>query len=233
KQVVLSTAVVSVLAGLSGSPGSADGAGGASRFFSPYGIALDGANLYVTDTYNHTIRQIAIAGAVVSTFAGTAGVFGSIDNIGAAARFKFPYGIASNGTSLYVTDYGNQTIRQVIVATAGVTTVAGQLGSPGSADGTGVAASFNCPAGLATDGTNLYIADAYNCTARQMVLSSTAVTTIAGQPGTPGSVDGGLYNSTGVYPIPPALMSYPGGVATISSVLYVADSGNNAIRAVQ
>ena len=66
-----------------------------------------------------------------------------------------------------------------------------------------------------------------------MVLSSTAVTTTRGKPGTPGSVDGGLYSSTGVYPIPPALMNYPGGVATISGVLYVADSGNNAIRAVQ
>jgi hypothetical protein len=233
KQVVLSTGVVSVLAGLSGNPGSANGAGAGARFFYPYGIVASGANLYVTDTFNHTIRQIVIAGAVVSTFAGTAGAPGSTDNIGPAARFDFPLGITASATSLYVTDYGNQTIRQVVLATASVTTPAGQVGVAGSTDGTGTAASFHSPSALATDGTNLYIADSYNCTTRQMVLASAVVTTIAGLPGVPGSVDGGKYSWSGVYPIPPALMSYPGGVATVSGTLYVADSGNNTIRAIQ
>jgi hypothetical protein len=233
KQVVLTTGIVSVLAGLSGALGGANGAGGAARFFSPYGITASGANLYVTDTYNHTIRQIVIAGAVVSTFAGTAGASGSANGVGAAARFFFPCGITTDGTNLYVSDYGNETIRQVVIATANVTTPAGQVGVIGSADGTGAAATFNCPSGLATDGTNLYITDSCNCTTRLMVLSGAAVTTIAGQPGTPGTTDGGLYSSSGLYPIPPALMNFPAGVAIISGVLYVADGGNNAIRAIQ
>jgi hypothetical protein len=233
KQVALATGIVTVLAGTSGALGSANGVGAAARFFFPYDVVVVGGDLYVTDTFNHTIRRIVIASATVSTFAGGAGAPGSTDGIGAAARFKFPGGIASDGTNLYVSDYSNQTIRQVTIPGANATTLAGRLGITGSADGTGIAASFNCPAGLATDGTNLYIADSYNCTTRQLVLATTAVTTIAGLPGTPGSVDGGKYAWNGVYPIPPALMSYPGGVALISGVLYVADSGNNTIRAIQ
>jgi hypothetical protein len=228
-----STGVVTVFAGLSGTPGSANGAGGAARFFCPYGIVAAGTNLYVTDSYNHTVRQVTIAGAVVSTWAGTAGSSGSVNGIGAAARFRFPCGIATDGTNLFITDYGNQTIRKAVIATANVTTPAGQVGVAGSADGTGAGAAFSSPSGLATDGTSLFIADSYNCTTRQMVISSAVVTTVAGLPGVPGSADGGKYAWDGVYPIPPALMSYPAGVATMGGVLYVADSGNNIIRAIQ
>jgi hypothetical protein len=235
RQVALATGVETPLplAGLSGNLGSANGAGPAARFFSPYGIVATGGNLYLTDTYNHTIRQIVIATAAVSTFAGTAGASGSANGVGAAARFFFPCGIPTDGTSLYVTDYGNSTIRKVDIATASVTTIAGQLGVTGSVDGTGLAAAFNGPMGLATDGTNLYIADTYNCTTRQMVLATAAVTTVAGLPGIPGSVDGGLYSSTGVYPIPPALTNHPAGIALIGGSQYLADGGNNAIREIQ
>jgi hypothetical protein len=233
RQVPLSTGVPVVFAGTSGVPGSANGVGVGASFFAPYGVVYSAGNLYVADTYNNTIRMIVIASATVSAFAGTAGVFGSVNGIGAAARFFFPCGITTDGTNLYVTDYGNSTIRQVTIAGASVTTPAGQVGVTGSADGTGNAATFNSPAGIATDGTNLYIADTYNCTTRQMALSSAAVTTVAGQPGTPGSSDGGLYSSTGVYPTPPALMNHPAGIAVIAGVMYLADSGNNAIRAVQ
>jgi hypothetical protein len=233
RQVDLATGTVTVFAGASGSPGSANGAGGAARFFSPYGIVASGADLYVTDTLNHTLRRIVIAGAVVSTWAGVAGSFGSTNGIGALARFNSPCGITTDGTNLYVSDYLNHTIRQAVIATANVVTPAGQVGVSGSADGTGAAAAFNGPAGLATDGTNLYVADSYNCAIRKVTLGGAVVSTLAGMPGTPGSADGGLYTWDGVYPIPPALMSYPSGVALISGVLYVADSGNNLIRAIQ
>jgi len=70
---------VSTLAGTQDVVGSADGTGAAASFNNPSGIATDSAgNVYVTDTYNHTIRKITPSG-VVSTLAGSQGVIGSTD----------------------------------------------------------------------------------------------------------------------------------------------------------
>ena len=78
--------VVTTLAGLAASHGSADGAGADARFFGPFGIAVDGAgNIYVADTGNNTIRKIT-PGGVVSTFAGAAGQPGAADGTGASKR---------------------------------------------------------------------------------------------------------------------------------------------------
>jgi sugar lactone lactonase YvrE len=65
---------VTTVAGSPGMIGTADGAGTAARFYGPRGVALDkSGNLYVTDTYNYTVRKISLAGAIVSTVAGVAG----------------------------------------------------------------------------------------------------------------------------------------------------------------
>src|SRR5438552_3655106 len=81
-------------AGMPGGPGNVDGTGSAARFRSPTGVAVDSAgNLYVADTYNHTIRKITPTGAV-TTLAGSAGQYGSVDGVGSAARFKSPQCVA-------------------------------------------------------------------------------------------------------------------------------------------
>ena len=233
QKIVISTGVVSLLTGVVGVQGSTDNPPGPAQFNYPYGIATDGTNLYVADTYNETIRKVVIASGVVTTLAGATGLIGSVNGVGAAARFFFPYGIATDGTNLSISDFGNSTIRQLVLGTNAVTTIAGQVGVTGSADGTGAAAAFNEPTGVATDGTTLAIADTYNHTIRQMVLGTGAVTTVAGEPGVAGSVDGGKFSSTGLYPIPPARLSCPVGIAVASGVIYVADSGNNVIREIQ
>lgn len=221
RRIVIGTAVVSTLAGTPGTIGSANGTGDAAQFDYPGGITTDGTNLYVADTNNHTIRQIVIATGVVTTLAGTAGSLGSTDETGAAARFNFPKGITTDGTSLYVADTSNHTIRRIVIATRVVTTVAGSAGITGSTNGAGLDARFNAPAGITTDGANLYVADTANQTIRRIVIATGDVTTLAGTAGAVGSTNG-----TGSA----ARFSYPEGLTTDGTNLYVADTVNDTIR---
>jgi hypothetical protein len=156
RKIVISTGVVTTLAG-TGSSGSANGTGTSASFNNPYGITTDGTNLYVSDTYNHLIRKIVISTGVVTTLAGT-GSSGSANGTGTSASFYKPYRITTDGTNLYVGDTFNHLIRQIVISTGVVTTLAG-TGSSGTANGTGTSASFNNPIGITTDGINLYVVD--------------------------------------------------------------------------
>src|SRR5260221_591101 len=147
--------------------GSADGTGAAASFNFPSSVATDSAsNVYVADG-NHSIRKVTPAG-VVSTLAGTSGVSGSTDAAGAAASFNSPAGVATDSTgNVYVADSGNSTIRKITPAGV-VSTLAGSAALFGSADGTGAAASFNFPFGIAADSAgNVYVADLDNSTIRK------------------------------------------------------------------
>ncbi|MFO0578451.1 MAG: hypothetical protein U1A78_30980 [Polyangia bacterium] len=129
---------------------------------------------------------------VLSLVAGALGGAGSADDTGAAARFYYPSGVAVDGAgSLYVADNYNHTIRKVVLSTGAVTTLAGSAGQAGSDDGTGAAARFYYPSGVAADGAgSLYVADSGNDTIRKVVLSTGAVTTLAGSAVQRGSADG-------------------------------------------
>ena len=193
RKIVIATGAVTTIAGVASLgmvSSSVDGTGADARFFSPHGVASDGAgHLYVADTENHNVRQVVIASAAVTTIAG-AGRPTLADGTGAAARFNNSAGIASDGAgNLYVADTANSAIRKVVIATGAVTTIAG-AGWSGSADGTGAAARFNNPEGVASDRAgNLYVADTGNNTIRQVALSTGAVTTLAGAAGQFGSAD--------------------------------------------
>jgi len=218
RKIVISTGVVTTVAG-TGSSGSADNTTGTSASFDkPYGVTTDGTNLYVADRNNHLIRKIVISTGVVTTVAGT-GSSGSANGTGTSASFYFPYGITTDGTNLYVADRYNYLIRKIVISTGVVTTVAG-TGSSGSANGTGTSASFDKPYGVTTDGTNLYVADYYNHLIRKIVISTGVVTTVAGT-GSSGSVNG-----TGTS----ASFDKPSGITTDGTNLYVVDSNNHLIR---
>ena len=216
--------VVSTFAGLAGRTGSANGTGSAARFNGPVAVAIDNlGNIFVADTNNSTIRKITPA-RVVSTFAGLAGNDGSADGTGSIARFSFPSALAVDGANnIYVADTGNSTIRKITPARV-VSTFAGLAGSIGTADGTGSAARFNFPGGVAVDrfGTgNIYVGDTSNFTIRQ-ITPARVVTTLAGLP----LVRGGA-NGTGSA----ARFFLPVGMAVDSAGnIYVADQDAPTIR---
>jgi sugar lactone lactonase YvrE len=151
--------------------GSADGFGNDARFANPAGLVFDQAgNLYVADVNNHAIRKISPAGEV-TTLAGSPQAYGGLDGLGRAATFHFPYGLAiDHQGNIFVADKGSHTIRK-ITPDGMVGTIGGLSGTAGFADGTGSAARFNGPAGIAVDRFgNIYVAESENNTIRKGVV---------------------------------------------------------------
>lgn len=211
---VLPSGEVTVFAGASGFPGSADGEPGVARFSSPRGVAVDAAGtLYVADTSSHTIRKVTPAGAV-STLAGLAGSSGTANGNGSAARFRSPEGVAVDGSgNVYVADTGNHAIRK-ITPSGDVTTLAGTPGSPGSADGDAAQAQFRAPTALVADGTgNVLVADTGNRTVR-LVSTSEAVSTLAGVALQAGNADGA--GSDARFTRPSGIALEPAGTFVVS-----------------
>jgi hypothetical protein len=251
RKIVISTGVVTTLAG-SGATGSTDGTGTAASFNGPFGLATDGVNLYVADSSNSEIRKIVISTGVVTTLAGSSSNMANGDGTGATAGFGIPTGLALFGNDLYVVDNYNGNIRKIVTTTGVVTTpaitgvtftniaavttdgtnlfipeshdqkvykiviatgVASVLagsGATGSHDATGTSATFSGLFGVTTDGTSLYVID--GSLVRQIGISSRAVTTLV---------------------VSAAGLSSPTFLATNGKSLFVADSGNNAIKMIQ
>jgi hypothetical protein len=180
---LLGGANVTTLAGSPKSIGTSNGTGAAARFNHPVSPALDAlGNLYLADQFSHTIRKIA-PGGVVTTLAGSGGSAGYLDATGPMARFNQPTGVATDAAgNVYVVDYANHVIRK-ITPTGDVTTLAGSAGHPGSADGTGAAARFRNPQGMAADAAgNLYVTDTGNSIVRKITPGG-VVTTVVGVAG--------------------------------------------------
>jgi len=121
RKIVIATGVVTTIAGSAGSAGSGDGVGSAARFNQPFGIALAGGDLWITDRGNQTIRRLTVATGSVTTVAGTAGMSGTGDGTGAAARFSNLRGITVEGSTMWIADADRA--RRLDMPTSAVTTV--------------------------------------------------------------------------------------------------------------
>ena len=162
------TASVTTLAGVALTSGRTDGLGTAATFYFPEGVGMDaaGTNALVVDRFNHAVRRVNVATGSVSTVAGRPGVSGFSDGVGTVALFSYPFvpGVNAAGTVALVADQTNQLVRRIDLTTGAVTSIAGQPGVNGFADGVGPQATMSGPEGLALDpnGTLALVTDANN-----------------------------------------------------------------------
>lgn len=205
---VTADGTVTTIAG--GSPaGSKDGAATDARFSLPNGLAFDRAGaLFIADAANDTIRKLA--GGQVTTVAGSVATAGSAD--GLAGQLNNPSGLAIDPAGdVLIADHNNGTIRKW--TPAGVTTIAGTAGILGGADGTGAAARFAAPLGLAVDAAgDVFVTDLVGATVRKITPAG-VVTTVAGTAGKSGIV-------LGAHPG----LGAPVGVAIVGDSLVVTDT---------
>lgn len=160
---------------------SVDGTATSATFRSPQGIAIDSSdNLYVADSGNFTIRKITPAGVVTTIAGDVTGTYSStaVDGAAMTAKFVSPHDIAVDSASnVYVVD--SYMVRK-ISSTGMVSTLAGVTFGGFGLDGTGAAARFGSPIGIAVNASgDLYVADNLSGAIRK-VTQSGVVTTFAG-----------------------------------------------------
>ncbi len=207
-----------------GTDGTADGPYATARFSGPKGLALMGTTLYVADTQNHLLRAVDLTAKTVSTVAGT-GVRGKIlagSGKALETALASPWDLLPVNGTLYIANAGTHQIASYDPTAMTISAFAG-TGGEGLLDGAAADADFAQPSGLATDGTSLYVADAESSSIRQVDLATGNVTTLVGQ---------GLFKwGTTDGPAATALLQHDQGLAIDGSTLYIADTYNSRIRA--
>lgn len=222
---------VGTLAGAGPGPantGNNNATGSAATFDAPAGVAVDSSgNVYVAEYGNNDIRKITPSG-VVTLFAGSSvggsASHGTANGTGSAASFWNPTGIAIDSAgNLYVADESNNEIRMITPAGVVSLFAGSPTGATGSANGTGSAATFNAPNGIAIDAAgNLWVTDSINNVIRKITTPGAVVTTPYG------SGTAGRNNAVGTA----ATFNDPTAIAVdpVSGNLFVADRMNNEIR---
>jgi len=193
---------------------------------SPQGVALDAANLYISDTHNHRIRRLNLTTGIIITIAGTTAGFSGDNGPANAAQLNLPTALAvDTDHSLYIADTQNSRIRKVNLTTNQITTIAGNGTQGFSGDsGPAIAATIDSPAGLALDSAgDLFISDTHNQRIRKITAATGIITTVAGT-GAPG-FSGDSQSATA------ATLALPHGLSIDNAGnIFVADTENHRIR---
>ncbi len=232
--VRMDTGIITTVAGNPGLGPGNTGAGGPATLATlnrPIALALDrDGNLYVVDVGDNRVRKISAGTGMISTVAGN-GVAGySGDNVAAAtSELNHPSGIAVDlAGNLYISDAGNNLIREVSHTSGIITTIAGLVGASAGYNGDNIAATqatLDSPAGIAVDFFGrVYFADRDNNRIRRIGKDG-MISTLAGN-GAPGLVGDGKLATVAQLHSPVGLtLDHEGN-------LYVADSGNNEVRVI-
>jgi len=213
-----------------GQIGLIDGSFDQARFHQPQGLALsaDGKTLWVADTENHALRAVNLEKKTVMRIAGTGkqSYSRNANGPGRTTLLSSPWDLALVGDRLYIAIAGMHQIWLYDLASKKVVDYAG-TGHEAGIDGPRAKAAFAQPSGLATDGKRLYVADAEISSIRTIDLASKdgAVTTLAGSAGL---FDFGNQDGPGRQ----ARFQHPLGVALHGRTLFVADTFNHLIRAI-
>jgi sugar lactone lactonase YvrE len=175
------------------------------EFGEPFGIALKGEEIYVSDGENGKIFRVYKDGRVE--------VF--TDRLDTPSQIAFD----KNG-DLIVADSGTHTIKK-IKSSGEVETVAGVENQSGFADGGGNQALFIAPIGVAVSEDKIYVADTYNDKIR--LIENGQVSTVAGSE--KGFADGA--GNQAKFDTPNGLAVWAGGR------IVVADTGNRRLRVIE
>jgi sugar lactone lactonase YvrE len=217
--------VVSTFAGQTEVPGDNDGTGTGARFNAPNSVAVDSAGNFYVGEGSHVVRRISPAGVVVTLAGSASAAGGSTDGTGGAARFNYPRGLAVDAVgNVYVADANDCLIRE-ISPTGVVSTLAGALGAFSSIDGTGTAATFNLPSGIAVDAAGTVYVGEENGFVVRKVTPAGVVSTLAGDP-----VHVGLVDDVGT--AARFNLGLSGTAVDASGNVFVSDTGNSVIREV-
>ncbi|HKY77061.1 MAG TPA: serine/threonine protein kinase, partial [Acidimicrobiia bacterium] len=196
----------------------------------PHGVAVDNrGNVFIADSPNHRIRKVNLATGVITTVAGTGQEgYGGDGGPATAARLNRPrFLVVARDGSLIIADTANYRVRRVDPAGV-ITTIAGNGERGYSGDGgPATAARFDDPRGLAYDDAgNLYVSNAEGSPVPSVrrIAPNGVITTVAGGRPAGFAGDGG--------PAVDARLNEPRSIAFFGSTLYIADSMNDRIRAV-
>jgi len=232
RKIVLSTNIVTTVAGLGTGGYSGDGGlATAAKINGPAGIVVDTtANIiYFADNNNSAIRAITVSTGKIATVAGNGSANYTGDGgLATAATLSFPerFGFDKSG-NMYIADEANYVIRKVDVSTKKISTIAGTGGYGYSGDGgLATAATFTFVTGLCIDASgNIYLSDQVSNRVRKIDASTKKISTVAGNGISFYSGDGVVATASSVYH--PADLS-----VDKSNNLYIADNSNNRIRKV-
>jgi DNA-binding beta-propeller fold protein YncE len=208
----------------SGDPGWRDGSFDGASLTQPQGMALGDGLLYVADTGNHLVRALDLRGRTVATVAGTGRQAHDLLGAGPGAEVPLnsPVDVALVGDLLFVALAGAHQIWRYDPRSGMISPHAGS-GREARVDGPLLEAAFAQPAGLATDGTTLFVADSEASAIRAVSAGAGGrVETLAG---------GDLFafgDHDGVGRA--ARLQHPLGLAYAGGALYLADAFNDKIK---
>jgi thiol-disulfide isomerase/thioredoxin len=190
---------------------------------SPWDLVPHGGLVFIAMAGPHQIWMQDVAHGILWPYAGSgreARADGAIDE----AAFAQPSGLAVDGQTLYVADAESNVIRAISLPPANqvATLCGGDLFEFGDKDGGGDDVRLQHPLGVATHDGRVVIADTYNHKIKLLNPKTRTVSTLAGN-GKPGHRDGAGKK---------AQFYEPGGVSVLGDTIYVADTNNHAIRAV-